>query len=114
MLLRAERRLLGFSGSNRKFREFGVGIWTAKFDFLIAGVRLVEGPGSENRIRFLGFVGVIGGCSMLERWPAWSASSIELTKLLLVRLLGFMAMALLFNVVSRASTSAMVKDFQRV
>lgn len=114
MLLRDERRLLGFSGSNRKFGGFGVGIWTTNFDFLIAGVRLVEGPGSEHRLRFLDFVGVVGACSMLDRWPGWSASSIELTKLLLVRLMGCVAMALLFNVFSRASTSAMVKDFHRV
>lgn len=114
MLLRAERRLLGFSGSNRKFGGFGVGIWTANFDFLIAGVRLVEGPGSENRIRFLDFVGVVGACSVLERWPGWSASSAGLTKLLLVRLLRCVAMALLSNVLSRASTSVMAKDFHRV
>lgn len=111
MLLRAERRLLAFSGSDRKFGELGVGIWTANFDFLIAGVRLVEGPGSENRIRFLDFVGVEGACSLLEGWPGWSASSVGL---LLVRLLRFVAMALLSKVFSRASTSAMVKDFHRV
>lgn len=108
MLLRAERRLLAFSGSDRKFGEFGIGIFTANFDFLIAGVRLVEGPGSENRIRFLDFVGVVGACSVLERWPGWSASS---AGLLLVRLLRCVAMALLSNVFPRASTPAMVKDF---
>lgn len=111
MLLRTERRLLAFSGSNRKF---GVGIWTANFDFLIAGVRLVEGPGSENRIRFLDFMGVFGACSVLKRWPGWSASSVALTELLLVRLLRCVVMALMSNVVSRASTSAMAKGFHRV
>lgn len=111
MLLRAERLLLAFSGSDRKFGEFGAGIWTANFDFLIAGVRLVEGPGSENRIRFLGFVGVEGACSVRERWPGWSVSSVGS---LLVRLLRCVAMALLSNVFSRASTSTMVKDFHRV
>lgn len=67
MLLRAARRLLAFSGSDRMFGEFCAGIWTVNLDFLIAGVRLVEGPGSENRIRFLDFVGVEGACSVLDR-----------------------------------------------
>lgn len=107
MLLRADRRLLAFSGSDRTLGEFFVGISTANFDFLIAGVRLVEGPGSENRIRFLDFVGVEGACSVLESCPGCSTPSVEL---LLVRFLPFVAMALLSNVFSRASTSAMLKD----
>lgn len=109
-LLRADRRLLGFSGFNRKFGGFGVGIWTANLDRRIAGVRLVEGPGSENRIRFLGFVGVVGVCSVLERWQVCSVTSVGITRLLLVRLLRCVTMVLSSSESSCVSMSAMVKD----
>lgn len=103
-----------FSGFNRKFGGFGVGIWTANFDRLIAGVRLVEGPGSENRIRFLDFVGVVGACSVLERWPVCSASSVEMTRLLLVRLLRCVTMSLSSKAFSCVTASGMAKDYHRV
>lgn len=105
---------MGFSGSNRNFGGFGVGIWTTNFDRLIAGVRLVEGPGSENRIRFLDFVGVVGASWVLERWLVFPVSSIGMTRLLLVRFLRCMTMGLSSSEFSCVSTSAMAKDCHRV
>lgn len=105
---------MGFSWFSRKLGGFCVGIWTANFDRLIAGVRLVEGPGSENRIRFLDFVGVVGASSVLEKWLVFPVSSIGMTRLLLVRFLQCVTMGLSSSVFSCVSTSAMAKDCNRV
>lgn len=94
-----ERRFLGFSESNR---SFGMDDGFFKFDRLRRGVRPVEeeaagsGPGSENRTRFLDFVGVFASSeatlSGLARCSAWFVASARLATAELPRLLRRVAM----------------------